>query len=176
MGTLGMTRVGKTLSNSAPLHGEIVVVVEGSHLIDAPAEGTVVEDDACLVALPCSIRSVIDVLLLSASYAKETDDIVVSRLHCKIAQGDARRRSSLSEDGDVICYLEISFQSNDASHIEDDDSFTRLDSLSERTSSAVVEVGNVNYFTASTTGNISAMTLCAWEGWSLSKRGCVISP
>ena len=77
MGSLRMPRIGKTLGNSAPLHGEIVVVVEGSHLIDAPAEGTVVEDDACLVALPGSIRTVIDVLFLSAAYAEETDEILL---------------------------------------------------------------------------------------------------
>ena len=77
MGTLGMSRIGKTLSNGTPLHGEIVVVVEGSHLIDAPAEGTVVEDDTCLVALPCSIRSVIDVFFLTSSQADESDDAVV---------------------------------------------------------------------------------------------------
>ncbi len=36
-----------------------------------------------------------------------------------------------SQDGDVVTYLEIRLQGDDASHIEDDDSLTRLDSLSE---------------------------------------------
>ena len=52
MSTLGVTRVGEALCHGAPLHGEVVVVVERSHLVDAPAEGAVVEDDTRLVALP----------------------------------------------------------------------------------------------------------------------------
>ena len=52
MSTLGVTRVGEALSHGTPLHGEVVVVVERSHLVDAPAEGAVVEDDTRLVALP----------------------------------------------------------------------------------------------------------------------------
>ena len=52
MSTLGVTGIGKALCHGAPLHGEVVVVVERSHLVDAPAEGAVVEDDTRLVALP----------------------------------------------------------------------------------------------------------------------------
>ena len=54
-----------------------------------------VEDDAGLVALPGSIRTVIDILLLSAAYAEETDDVVVARLNGVISEGDARRWGSL---------------------------------------------------------------------------------
>lgn len=69
-----------------------------------------VEDDAGLVALPGSIRTVIDILLLSAAYAEETDDVVVARLNGVISEGDARRWGSLSEDGDVVTYLELRLQ------------------------------------------------------------------
>ena len=137
------------------------------HLIDTPAEGTVVEDDAGLVALPGSIRTVIDILLLSATYAEETDDVVVARLNGVISEGDARRWGSLSENGDVVTYLEIRLQGDNASHIEDNDSITRFDSLSERTSSAVIEIGYVYYFSASSAGYISSVTFCARKGWSL---------
>lgn len=85
-----------------------------------------VEDDAGLVALPGSIRTVIDVLFLSAAYAEETDDVVVARLNGVISEGDARRWGSLSENGDVVTYLEIRLQGDNASHIEDDDSLSRL--------------------------------------------------
>ena len=134
-----------------------------------------VEDDAGLVALPGSIRTVIDVLLLSAAYAEETDDIVAARLDGVISESDARRRSSLSEDGDVVSKLEIRLQGDNASHIEDDDSLSRFDSLSERTSSAVIEIGYVYYFSASSAGYVSSVTFCAWKGRSLCQRGCVIS-
>ena len=167
MCSLRVPRIGETLGNGTPLHGEIVVVVERSHLVDAPAEGTVVEDDAGLVALPGSIRTVIDVLFLSAAYAEETDDVVAARLNGVISEGDARRWSSLSENGDVVTYLEIRLQGDDASHIEDDDSITRLDSLSERTRSAVVEVSYVYYSSASSAGYVSSVTFCARKGWSL---------
>ena len=134
-----------------------------------------VEDDAGLVALPGSIRTVIDILLLSAAYAEETDDVVVARLNGVISEGDARRWGSLSEDGDVVTYLELRLQGDDASHIEDDDSLSRFDSLSERTCSAVIEIGYVYYFSASSAGYVSSVTFCARKGWSLCQRGCVIS-
>ena len=134
-----------------------------------------VEDDASLVALPGSIRTVIDVLFLSAAYAEETDDVVVARLNGVISEGDARRWGCLSEDGDVVSKLEIRLQGDDASHIEDDDSFARLDSLSERTRSAVVEVSYVYYFSASSARYVSSVTFCARKGRSLCQRGCVIS-
>lgn len=134
-----------------------------------------VEDDAGLVALPGSIRTVIDILLLSAAYAEETDDVVVARLNGVISEGDARRWGSLSEDGDVVTYLELRLQGDDASHIEDDDSLSRFDSLSERTCSAVIEIGYVYYFSTSSAGYISSVTFCARKGWSLCQRGCVIS-
>ena len=167
MCSLRVTRIGETLGNGTPLHGEIVVVVERSHLVDAPAEGTVVEDDAGLVALPGCIRTVIDVLFLSAAYAEETDDVVAARLNGVISEGDARRWGSLSEDGDVVSKLEIRLQGDDASHIEDDDSLTRLYSLSERTCSAVVEIGYMYYFSASSSRYVSSVTFCARKGWSL---------
>ena len=52
MSTLGVTRVGEAFGYSTPLHGEVVVVIERSHLVDTPAEGAVVVDDTRLVALP----------------------------------------------------------------------------------------------------------------------------
>ena len=96
MCSLGVPRIGETLGNGTPLHGEIVVVVERCHLVDTPAEGTVVEDDARLVALPGSISTIIDVLFLSAAQTDEADDAVVFRTNRVISQSDARRRSSLS--------------------------------------------------------------------------------
>ena len=52
MGTLAMTGVGKALGDGTPLHGEVVVVVIGSNLVDAPAQGAVVEDDTCFFSQP----------------------------------------------------------------------------------------------------------------------------
>lgn len=72
-----------------------------------------------------------------------------------------------AKDGDVVSKLEIRLQGDDASHIEDNDSITRLDSLSERTRSAVVEVSYVYYFSASSAGYVSSVTFCARKGWSL---------
>ncbi|CDA56151.1 unknown [Prevotella sp. CAG:604] len=87
--SFGVTWIGEAFGYSTPLHGEVVVVIERSHLVDTPAEGAVVVDDAGLVALPCGISSVVDVLLLSTANAKEADDVVVARLNRIIAQGDA---------------------------------------------------------------------------------------
>lgn len=133
-----------------------------------------VEDDAGLVALPGSIRTVIDILLLSAAYAEETDDVVVARLNGVISEGDARRWGSLSEDGDVVTYLELRLQGDDASHIEDDDSLSRFDSLSERTCSAVIEIGYVYYFSASSAGYISSVTFCARKGWRVCAKAAAL--
>ena len=84
-----------------------------------------------------------------------------------IAQGDAWRGSSLSEDGDDVCYLQVRLQGDDARHIEDDDSVARLDSLSERSCSAVVEIRYVIDFTASSSSNKSTMAFGSWESRSL---------
>lgn len=101
------------------------------------------------------------------SDANETDDIVATRLNGIIAQGDAWRRGCLSEDGDVVCYLQVRLQGYDTRYIEDDDSFARLDSLSERASSAVVEIRYVIDFTASSSSNKSTMAFGSGESRSL---------
>ena len=163
-----MTRIGKTLGNGAPLHGEIVIIVERCDFVDTPAEGTVVEDDSSLVALPGSICSVIDIFLLTTAKADESDYAVVLWANGVISQGDSWRRSCLTEDGGISSDGEVGSQRNDASNVKDDDLLATATYCStEGTCAFVVEVGNVNNFTASSAGNISAMTLCAWEGWGL---------
>ena len=171
MSTLGVTRVGEALCHGTPLHGEVVVVIERSHLVDTPAEGAVVEDDAGLVALPWSISSVVDVLLLSTANADETDDVVATRLNRIIAQGDAWRRGCLSENCDVVCEFEVRLQRNHTSHIEDDDLIARLDCLSERAGSAVIEIRYVYDFAASTTRYVSSVTFGSRKGRGL-RHGC----
>ena len=58
-------------------------------------------------------------------------------------------------------------ESGSAYYFEDDDSFARLDSLSERASSAVVEIGYVYDSSASSSSNKSTMTFGSWESRSL---------
>ena len=104
---------------------------------------------------------------MSTANADETDDIVAARLNGIIAQGDAWRRGCLSEDGDIVSEFEVRLQGDDARYIEDDDSFARLDSISERSSSAVVEIRYVIDFTASSSSNKSTMAFGSWESRSL---------
>ena len=65
------------------------------------------------------IRSVVHVLLLSASDADKSDDDVVSvRLHGEIAYGDARCRSGLSGNRSVCANVQVFRQGNHSAHVE----------------------------------------------------------
>ena len=73
-----MSGVGECLGDVAPLHGEVAVIVERSHLVDAPRERAVVEDDVLAIASPCGISTIIYVLHLRAAAADEADDDIVT--------------------------------------------------------------------------------------------------
>ena len=85
VGALAVTGVVQAFANGAPLHREVIVVIERSHLVDAPREGTVVEHDARLLALPGGIGTVVRVFLLSATETDKADDVVSARPHGVIA-------------------------------------------------------------------------------------------
>ena len=125
VGTLVVSGVGEALCYGAPLHGEVVVVVEGGHLVDAPAEGAVVYQDAVFLALPDGVGPVVHILFLSAPYAYEADDVVGARAYGAVAQRDAGVGGCLSGYGGVAADGEVALQGDDTGHIEDDDFLRR---------------------------------------------------
>ena len=78
MGSLAMACVAKALANGAPLHGEVVVVIERGHLVDAPRERAVVEHHTCIVTRRAGIGAIVDVLLLSTANTDEAHHNVVA--------------------------------------------------------------------------------------------------
>ena len=93
-----MSGVSKSLCDVAPLHGEVAVVIERSHLVDAPRERAVVENDVLAIASPCGISAVVHILHLRASAADEAHDNIVTLAEIQgiVAQCDTVARGSLS--------------------------------------------------------------------------------
>ena len=129
-----------------------------------------VEQDAGSVALPDGVGSVVDVLLLSAPDAQETDDVVLRGLHGIVAQRDARLGGRLSGDSGVLADGEVGFQWDDAADVEDDDfPVVALDGLAQRTGARVIEVGNVDYPSAASAIGVASVSLGSGEGGNLSR-------
>ena len=111
--------VVEAFADGTPLHGEVVVVVERCHLVDAPRERAVVDHYAGKVAGCRSIGTIVDVLLLTSADAYEThDDIITVWIDGIIAQRNTRSRSRLSENGGVGTNADIAFQGDDSTHVE----------------------------------------------------------
>ena len=77
---LVMSGVIEALANGTPLHGEVVVVIERRHFVDAPGERAVVEYHIGIMLTGNGVSSIIDILFLSATAAYETDDDIALRL------------------------------------------------------------------------------------------------
>ena len=109
-----------------------------------------VEHDARIMAGSRSIGTVIDILLLTTTYAEKAHDNVVScRIDGVVAQGNARSRSRLSSDGRIGTDADIALQGNDAADVEDDRLlFIAFDGLTERPRARIVEINDVDDFTA----------------------------
>ena len=121
VGSFPVAGVHQTLGDGAPLHGEIVVVVEGGHLVDAPRERAMVDHHAVFLALPEGVGTVVDILLLSAADADEADHVVRPGPECAVTDGDAGVGGGLSGDGGVVADGEVAVEGDHAAHVEDDD-------------------------------------------------------
>ena len=98
VGALVVAGVVERLGHRAPLHGEVAVVVERCHLVDAPAERAVVEHYVAVVARPGGVGSVVDVALLPpAESHKPHYDVVAVVFNGVVAQGYALPGGCLTE-------------------------------------------------------------------------------
>ena len=158
--TLAVTRIHETLGNRTPLHGEVVVIVIRSHLVDTPRERAVVEDDARLVTLPCGIGTLVDILFLSTTEADETYDIVCTRANGIVTYSNTWIRRRLSEDGDVVLHGQVAGQGNDTCHVEHDDAVSLAHCVAERSRATVLQVCHVIDRTLTSTRYVAAVTLC----------------
>ncbi len=110
VGSLAMACVAKALANGAPLHGEVVVVIERGHLVDAPRERAVVEHHTCIVTRRAGIGAIIDILLLSTANTDEAHhNVIAVRIDGIVAQSDAGRRCRLPHDSGVGTDIHITF-------------------------------------------------------------------
>ena len=119
---LGVAGIAQRLGDGAPLHGEVLVVVERSHLVATPRHRTMVENDVATLTTPNSIGTVVYVFHLTATKTDKSNNHVVGRaVDGTITQGDAGRRCRLSGNGDVaVLYLNIRLQVDITGHIEND--------------------------------------------------------
>ncbi len=119
MGTLVVSRIVEALAKSTPLHGEAIVIVERSHLVDTPTERTMVENLIAVFTCPNGIGSVVHVFHLTASAADvANDDVVAVRTHRVVAKRDARFWCRLSCNGGIFPNDEVCHQVDVATHVE----------------------------------------------------------
>ena len=76
MRSLVMSGIGQSLAEHAPLHREVIVVVERSEFVNAPTHRAMVDDDAREVVVPNGIGTVVHVPFLSTAKANEAYDVV----------------------------------------------------------------------------------------------------
>ena len=141
---LAVDGVGEAFAEDAPLHGEVLVAVEGRAFVRAPAHAAMVDDDVLLVASPHGV--VFGLVLVAHAAADEADDDVVGLHHERVVlQADAVAGGGLSGDGDVaVLYLKCLFQLDDARDVEYDDAGPCLpEAGTERAFAVVVQVGHV---------------------------------
>ena len=166
VGTLAVACIVQAFADGTPLHGEVVVVVERGHFVDAPRERAVVEHHEGLLSLPQGIGTLVDILLLAATETDEADDVVGTRAHGVVAQGDAGVGSRLSEDGDVVLDGEVALQGDDTAHVEDHDAVLRADCLAQRACAGVVQVSHVDDRSTTSPRCVATVPLGSGEGWS----------
>ena len=150
-------RVAQALAQDAPLHREVLVVVERRTLVGAPRHRAVVQNDVLLVASPDGV--VLGRFLVAHSEADEADDDVVGADIGRIVlEADAVAGSRLARNGHIaILDAELRLQFDSARHVEDYDAGAACrQSLSQRTGAAVVQIGHVDNFSTSTAGHIPA--------------------
>ena len=120
------------LGNQAPLHGEILVAVEGSRLVHAPAHGAVVQDDMVQITAPDAVLAVglagLDLgggpgSLVTEPETQETDDHVIGTLgqiRRIVFEADTVAGSRLARNGQIAFGdFEVGLQFDRAGHVED---------------------------------------------------------
>ena len=123
-----MARIGQSLGDIAPLHGEIAVVIKRGHLIDAPGERAVVKNDVLAVASPCGVSSIVDILHLRTAETDETDNDIVTlgQFYGIIPQCDATAWSRLACYRGIGGNSQVRFQVNIPADIKNDGSWPCL--------------------------------------------------
>ena len=179
--TLDVYRLGEALAQDAPLHGEVLVAVEGGTFVRAPAHAAMVDDDVRGVASPHGV--VFRFQFVSHAAADETDDDIGGALvfflflfisgdvQGVVFDADAIPRSSLSGDGEVaVLDYQPALQLDDSRYVEHDGAGAfHVDSGTQRAFAAVVKVGDVIYDSSA-----SAADGVAGKSFGSGKSGCVL--
>ena len=168
MRSLVMSCIGQSLAKHTPLHREVVVVVERSELVNAPTHWAMVNDNTCEMIVPNGISTVVHIPFLSTAKANESYDVVWLWANGIISERNARVGGRLSEDSCVLSNMEVGSQRNDSAHVKDDNFLPISVYCSAKwTRSSIVEVGNMDDFSASAARNIASVTFCSRESGSL---------
>ena len=166
VGALRVLGVVEALAEDAPLHREVLVVVERGAFVHRPAHRAVVEDDVGVVAAPDAVF--LAGHLVAQAEAHEADDHVVGVvLDAVVGQADAVARRRLAGDGDVaLGDGQAALELDDAGHVEDDGPGAGLtEGVAERSLVVVVlERGDVIDRATAAAGREHAAALGAREG------------
>ena len=173
MAAFRVTCILQALGHEAPLHGGVLVAIDGEALVDAPTHRAVVDDDVRLVEASESVPSVstihLHVLVAQTEAHVAHNHIVGLDLHGIVGHADAVAWSGLAGDGHVaLADVERGFEVDGARHIEDDGLGSVLVQCpAQRPFSGIVQVGHMIDFSAPATGHIAAKTLGTREGGCL---------
>ena len=75
MAAFTMYGVGKTFAENTPLHGKILVVIEGRTFVGTPAHRAMVDNDVLMVTSPQSI--IFRLFFVAHAAADKTDDNII---------------------------------------------------------------------------------------------------
>ena len=177
--TFIVTSVSKAFCYRTPLHGEVVVVVEWSNLIDTPWERAMVYHDACLLFLCWSICSIVDIALLSSSEPDKAYDIVGTWIDGIVTECYTWRRGCLSKNGCILSNGNVRIQRYDTCNIKNNNFlWIARHSRAERAVTFIVQVGDMSYFTTSSSCYKTSMSFCSRKSrcwFELCIHSCVCS-
>ena len=164
---LGMRAIVHALGEDAPLHGEILISVEGCALVDAPAHGAVVEDDVAEVTPPDAVFAVSGVGAFIAQAEVQIADYDIIRVDVDgvVLETDSAAGGSLAGYGDVaVADLDGGLELDDAGNVEYYSAGAFLaDSPAKRPFAAVVQVRDMVNRSPAATGGIHSATLGTGE-------------
>ena len=150
------------------MYGDVASAINGQALIDAPADGAMVDNDVVFVHCTETVSLVMFNIFIAQAEAHETDDNVVGCYDKRIVgHTNTITWSRLSGNGDIVV-LELHFlvQMDGAGYIEDDGTFSFLvDGITQGTWLVVVVEGcDVIDLTASSACGVHSEAFSAGEG------------
>ncbi len=144
-----MKRAVQTLTDNAPLHRRVFVVIKRSDFFNAPAQRAMIDDD--ILAAEARDRVLLQPVYVAEANAQITnDDIIRSNNERIIASANALAGRGLSGNGAIaVRDAQFGLQRNRAGHAKDNrPRALRGNGCAQTALAAVIQIGDGNYFSA----------------------------